>query len=128
MGASLLADEKLESDIVTEPNDASQGTVFRQEPAAGSEVDEGSTVRLLVSGGPENVAVPNAVGLPEAQARDRLVAAGFEVRTRRVFSEDATGTVVRLNVSAGPTSSTAPEATTPTTQTSTSSTPTETTP
>jgi len=204
-----LADEKLESDIVTEPNDASQGTVFRQEPAAGTEVDEGSTVRLLVSGGPENVAVPNAVGLPEAQARDRLVAAGFEVRTRRVFSEDATGTVVaqepaagadaaarttvtinvskgtalvdvpsvvglsrgaaeddvrsaklepnvvvvpssepegtvvaqnpeggtlkqgetvRLNVSAGPTSSTTPEPTTPTTPTSTSSTPTDTTP
>ena len=96
-----LADEKLESDVVTEPNDASRGTVFGQDPAAGTEVDEGSTVRLLVSGGPELVPVPNAVGLPEAQARDRLVSAGFEVRTRRVFSEDAAGTVVAQEPAAG---------------------------
>lgn len=96
-----LSDENLESDVVTQPSDAAQGTVFRQDPAAGTDVDKGSTVRLLVSGGPESVAVPNAVGLQEAQARDRLVAAGFEVQTRRVFSGGPPGTVVAQNPAAG---------------------------
>jgi serine/threonine-protein kinase len=96
-----LEDENLKSDIVTEPNDAAQGTVFRQDPSPGIEVDEGSTVRLLVSGGPESTAVPNAVGLPEAQARDRLVAAGFQVETREVFAQDEPGTVVAQNPAAG---------------------------
>lgn len=96
-----LADENLEPDVVTEPSDAPEGTVFRQDPAAGTEVDEGSTVQLLVSGGPESGPVPNAVGLPEAQARDRLVAAGFEVRTREVFSDDPAGTVTAQEPAAG---------------------------
>ena len=96
-----LQDENLKSDIVTQPNDAAQGTVFRQDPTAGAEVDEGSTVQLLVSGGPKSGPVPNAVGLPESQARDRLVAGGFEVTTRKVFSEDEPGTVVAQDPAAG---------------------------
>jgi eukaryotic-like serine/threonine-protein kinase len=98
---SRLQDENLESDIVTQPSDAREGTVFRQDPAAGAEVDEGSSVRLFISGGPESSPVPNAVGLPEAEARDRLVAAGFQVQTREVFSEKPTGTVVAQAPAAG---------------------------
>ena len=96
-----LEEKDLGSDIVTEPNDAEKGTVFRQDPDAGAEVEEGSTVRLLVSGGPETKAVPNAVGLSEADARDRLVAAGFQVRTREVFSDKEQGTVVAQEPAAG---------------------------
>jgi serine/threonine-protein kinase len=96
-----LQDENLKSDIVTQPNDAAQGTVFRQDPSPGVEVDEGSTVQLLVSGGPQTSAVPNAVGLPESQARDRLVAAGFQVETREVFAQDEPGTVVAQDPAAG---------------------------
>jgi serine/threonine-protein kinase len=96
-----LEEENLKSDIVTQPNDAAEGTVFRQDPSPGTEVDEGSTVQLLVSGGPESGPVPNAVGLPESQARDRLVAAGFQVESRQVFSEDEPGTVVAQDPAAG---------------------------
>jgi len=96
-----LEEENLKSDIVTQPNDAAQGTVFRQDPTPGTEVDDGSTVRLLVSGGPKSGPVPNAVGLPESQARDRLVAAGFQVETRRVFSQGEPGTVVAQDPAAG---------------------------
>lgn len=96
-----LEEENLKSDIVTQENDAAAGTVFRQDPSSGTEVDEGSTVQLLVSGGPKSAPVPNAVGLPESQARDRLVAAGFQVQTREVFAEDEPGTVVAQDPAAG---------------------------
>ena len=96
-----LAEQELRSDIATQPSEAQEGTVFQQDPAAGTEVDEGSTVRLLVSGGPQSTPVPNAVGLPESQARDRLVDAGFQVRTRDVFAQDEPGTVVAQEPAAG---------------------------
>ena len=96
-----LQDEDLKSEIVNRPSDAPQGTVFDQIPAAGEEVDEGSTVQVLVSAGPETKAVPNAVSLTEAEARDRLVAAGFQVRTREVFSARTEGTVVAQEPAAG---------------------------
>ena len=96
-----LQDDDLKADIVTQSSDRPQGTVFDQGPAAGTEVDKDSTVRLLVSGGPETKTVPNAVGLPEADARDRLVAAGLQVRTREVFSDKEQGTVVAQEPAAG---------------------------
>ena len=98
---STLQDEGLKAGIVTQPSDAPQGTVFRQDPTAGTEVDDGSTVQVLVSGGPSTKAVPNAVGLDEAVARDRLVAAGFEVQSREEFAEKRPGTVVSQDPAAG---------------------------
>ena len=96
-----LQDEDLRAEIVTQPSDAPEGTVFDQNPGAGAEVDEGSSVQVLVSGGAETKAVPNAVGLPETEARDRLVSAGFQVRTRDVFSDRPQGTVVAQEPAAG---------------------------
>ena len=96
-----IEDAGLDSDIVTEANDAPEGTVFRQSPSAGTEVDEGSTVTIDVSGGPDTTPVPNAVGLGEAEARDRLVDAGFEVQTQEIFAERESGTVVSQDPAAG---------------------------
>lgn len=96
-----LQDEELEADIATEPNDAEEGTVFAQDPGAGTEVEEGSSVQIRVSGGPDAKPVPNAVGLGEAEARDRLVSAGFQVETREVFSERERGSVVSQQPAAG---------------------------
>ena len=58
-------------------------------------------MRIRVSGGPDTVAVPNAVGLPEAEARDRLVGAGFQVESNEVFAEREPGTVTAQSPSAG---------------------------
>ena len=98
---SRVEAEGLDADVTRAPSDAQEGTVFAQDPAAGADVDEGSTVRLSVSGGPAQKAVPNAVGLPEAEARDRLVAEGFQVQTREVFSDDEPGTVIAQAPAAG---------------------------
>ena len=98
---SRLQDEGLKADIVTQANDAPSGTVYQQNPAAGSEVDEGASVQVLVSGGPATKPVPNAVGLAEAEARDRLVDAGFQVDSREVFAEQEPGIVVSQDPAAG---------------------------
>ena len=96
-----LEEDGFDIDIATAASDAPSGTVFAQDPTAGTEADEGSTVRISVSGGPDTVAVPNAVGLAEAEARDRLVAAGFEVDSTEVFSEREPGTVASQEPRAG---------------------------
>ena len=98
---NTLQDEGLKADIVRRESDAPEGTVAQQDPGAGTEVDDGSTVELVVSGGPATEPVPNAVGLDEAAARDRLVAAGFEVTSRDTFSDEAPGTVVSQDPAAG---------------------------
>ena len=98
---SRLQDEGFKTDIVNESSDAPEGTVFSQDPGAGSKADHGSTVRLFVSKGPADVTVPNAVGLSEADARDRLVAAGLQVTSVSVFSDADSGQVVAQTPAAG---------------------------
>ncbi len=96
-----LQDEGFKTDIVNQPSGARPGTVFAQQPSPGVEIDEGSTVTLLVSRGPANVDAPNLVGLTEKAARDRLAAAGLAVRVFEVPSDEPQGTVVAQNPGSG---------------------------
>ena len=63
-----------------EASDADKDTVSRQDPAAGKEVDEGTTVKYWISTGPEDTSVPNVVGSDQASAKAQLESAGFTVR------------------------------------------------
>jgi serine/threonine-protein kinase len=116
---SRVEAEGLVADVENRPGDAPDGTVIEQDPQGGAEADEGSTVRIVVSSGPETRPLPNAVGLDETAARDRLAAAGYEVEVTEVFSDErprgtvvsqdppagrqvAEGETVRLEVSKGP--------------------------
>jgi eukaryotic-like serine/threonine-protein kinase len=96
-----LQDDGFKTDIDNQESDAPEGTVFEQDPAAGEQVAEGSTVRIVVSRGPATVAVPDVVGVEAAEARDELSGAGFEVRTVEVFSDEPEGVVVAQNPSGG---------------------------
>ena len=96
-----LQNEGFEVDIVNLSNQAPRGTVFDQRPTAGVEREEGSTVTVLVSKGPATVVVPNAVGLTEQEARDRLAQAGLEVRVFEVFSDEPDGEVVAQDPGSG---------------------------
>jgi eukaryotic-like serine/threonine-protein kinase len=60
------------------------GTVIRTDPPAGTEVDKGSTVTLVVSSGAAPVQVPNVVGQTESAARDALQAANLRSQVVRV--------------------------------------------
>jgi len=97
-----LQNDGFKTDISRE-QDATQpeGVVVSQSPTAGTELDEGSTVAIVASDGPGLVVVPNAVGVTEAVARDRLAADGFRATVVEVFSDEADGTVVAQNPAAG---------------------------
>jgi beta-lactam-binding protein with PASTA domain len=112
-----LAEAELEADVDRRTSDKKAGIVFAQSPGAGVQLNEGQTVEILVSSGLIQVTVPNVIGLKEAEARERLEAAKFEVKVERVFAgapkeevvdqqplsgEQATsGSVVTLKVSKG---------------------------
>jgi beta-lactam-binding protein with PASTA domain len=79
-----------------------EGLVIGSNPSSGASVNEGSAVNLVVSGGPDTVAVPNVVGLTEDRARSTLERAGFtSVSSRQVESLRDEGTVVSVSPGEG---------------------------
>jgi serine/threonine protein kinase/beta-lactam-binding protein with PASTA domain len=59
-------------------DDVDEGRVISQSPAGGT-LFKDDTVSLVVSKGPDLVAVPNVVGMKKSDARSALQAAGFDV-------------------------------------------------
>ena len=101
-----LLDVGLTVGTVTEIDDDAvpAGDVIDQDPAAGSVVDEGSSVNLLVSSGPGAISVPDVVGETQAQAQSILDATGFvfAINTEQAFSNSvASGLVISQDPSAG---------------------------
>jgi len=83
-------------------NDVAEGSVISTDPAAGATVDEGTTVSLVVSAGPDTVPIPNVVGLPEAEATSNLQNAGFtRINTRQAPSTEPAGQVVAVDPGQG---------------------------
>ncbi len=77
-------------------DDVPAGGVISTDPVTDSELPEGSTVDLVVSQGPEQVAVPDIVDLAEADALDAIDDAGLAAGNR---SEAFSDTIVAGNVS-----------------------------
>jgi beta-lactam-binding protein with PASTA domain len=118
--SQILKNRGLEVDIEQVVNaDVPRDEVAAQDPRPGTLADEGSTVRLTVSSGPGQAAVPDVAGLSRADAEDRLTEAGFKTDVQNVFSDDVrkgrvvetsppqgtlveAGTTVTLRVSRGP--------------------------
>jgi eukaryotic-like serine/threonine-protein kinase len=115
----ILEDAGFEVAVHTVPRDSPKGTVFEQDPPAGSTADKGSTVTISVSAGPGTVVVPDIAGLPERQARRTLDDRGLRVKERQrrsnaVKAGSAIGTIppagshlergraITLLISAGP--------------------------
>jgi eukaryotic-like serine/threonine-protein kinase len=102
------------------------GQVVRQDPKAGEEANEGSTVLLRVSKGVEQASVPNVLQQPEESAAAELSSAGFEVEVVRAASNDTPegivfaqnpdpdveaprGSTVQITVSSGPSQADVPD-------------------
>ena len=96
-----LQNDGFKVQIVRQSSTGPAGVVFGQNPAADASVSKGSTVRLLVSKGRSLVTVPNAVGLSQVDARNRLVNAGFAVITAQVPADQPVGTVTAQDPPAG---------------------------
>ncbi|MDQ3756857.1 MAG: Stk1 family PASTA domain-containing Ser/Thr kinase [Actinomycetota bacterium] len=73
------------------------GKVIRTDPAGGAEVDQGSTVTVVVSTGPQTVPVPRVVDKTQEEATAELRAAGFQVQvqTENVQEDERDGLVLR---------------------------------
>ena len=100
-------------------DDVEAGRVIRTDPPAGEEVEEGSTVLLVVSSGPDQLQIPDVRGKTQQEAIDQLEELGLKVtgfendndpdvekgratRTDPVAgTEVATGTEIVLYVSSG---------------------------
>jgi eukaryotic-like serine/threonine-protein kinase len=99
--------------------DTPPGRVIEQDPTAGSQAAEGSTVEITVSAGLGRAIVPTVAGESEAQAKKQLEEAGFRIEVVREDSSKvkqglAIGTIpeagtrldrrekVTLRISSGP--------------------------
>ena len=76
-------------------------TVLATAPKAGTEVIEGTSVRVNVSSGPKPVTVPNVIGSPFESAESTLQGVGFAVARENVEDAAAAGIVVGQSPAAG---------------------------
>lgn len=74
-------------DTVQKTAEQPAGQVIGQDPSGGTKAKKGSTVTLTVSAGPQQVAVPQVVGLTVSSARGRLQKAGLEASEREQNSD-----------------------------------------
>jgi beta-lactam-binding protein with PASTA domain/tRNA A-37 threonylcarbamoyl transferase component Bud32 len=89
-------------DTALKTADQPAGQVIGQDPTGGTKAKKGSTVALTVSAGPQQVAVPQVVGLTVSSARGRLEKAGLEASEREENSDTvAKGRVVSVSPSEG---------------------------
>ena len=100
----LLKESKLVLGEVKEEfsNEFPQGFIMRSTPAAGERIKRNSQVTLFVSKGIEQIALSDYKGKSGEQALNELTEAGFDVKTKYVFSEDLpVGAVISQTPGAG---------------------------
>ena len=78
-----LVGDGFEVDAETEQrpdNDVKEGLVLETDPPAGDKRDAGSSVKLIVSSGPEKVTIPSMDGFSYDQAKELLEGKGLKVK------------------------------------------------
>ena len=100
---SELSNVGLKADVTEEESSESPGTVLRQSPSAGSKVDKGGTVTIVVAKAPTKVQVPGVIGEDQGSASSALSAAGLTVvaNTQDVTDQAQDGIVVSQNPAEG---------------------------
>jgi serine/threonine-protein kinase len=110
-----LEDDGFDVDVDRQPDLAPVGEVIAQDPAGGTEADEGSTVKLVVSTGPGDVTIPTVEGFTEERAirelnragcgqREDTNLCGFKVEVRQEASDRIDeGDAIRTNPPGGST-------------------------
>jgi serine/threonine-protein kinase len=99
---SVLEDTGLRPEGLSEPSDAvAAGIVVRTDPIAGTLVEEGAPVTVVVSSGPSVIVVPEVVGRMSDDAVARLQAVGLNATTSFVPDYATYGEVVESRPPAG---------------------------
>ena len=86
----LAEDNKLViGEIIEEfSSDIAKGLILRTSPSSGERVKRDTSLTLFVSKGIEQISLADYKGKSGEQALNELVEAGFDVKTRYIFSED----------------------------------------
>jgi eukaryotic-like serine/threonine-protein kinase len=93
-----LRQEGFRVDTVQKTAEQPPGQVIGQDPTGGTKAKKGSTVTLTVSAGPQQVSVPQVVGLTVSSARGRLQKAGLDASEREENSDTvAQGRVISVS-------------------------------
>jgi beta-lactam-binding protein with PASTA domain len=95
-----LDERGLVPQLATGPSKFPAGTVFAQDPGAGTHVNRGSLVKLSISSAAQT-SVPNVVGTKTSAAVSRLKAAGLQSQVITVPAKAAAGMVVKEIPAAG---------------------------
>ena len=93
----ILSDRGLKANPVDVPSTKPEGTVVAQDPGPGKKVAPRSTVRINISKGAPQVAVPTVVGQRYEDALILLQNAGFAVARSDVDSTEDKGIVIGQN-------------------------------
>jgi serine/threonine-protein kinase len=92
-----LTDLGFEVDVQTVEDPGPPGVVLQQNPEAGASVPVGTTVTLTVSTAPENVPVPNVIGMSEEDAVNTLRDANLDATVNCVVDPAGEGNVTDQN-------------------------------
>ena len=95
-----LNDRGLVPRLATKPSKFPAGTVFAQDPGAGTHVSRGSLVKLSVSAAAQ-IPVPSVVGMRTSVAVSQLKAAGLQSQVTAVPAKAALGVVIKETPAAG---------------------------
>ena len=102
---TAIAGAKLTVGTVTQQssNTVAAGNVISQDPASGSSAAQGSPVSLVISSGPQMVAVPNVEGLTQAAATAAITGAKLTVGavTQQTSDTAAIGKVISQDPASG---------------------------
>jgi len=99
---ATLRREGFRVDTVQKTAEQPAGQVIGQDPTGGTKAKKGSTVTLTVSAGPQQVSVPQVVGLTVSSARGRLQKAGLDASEREENSDTvAQGRVISVSPTEG---------------------------
>jgi len=83
-------------------DDVKNNRVIETSPPERSRLERGNTVTLVVSRGPQKVALPDVVGRPRDEAEQMLESRGLQVSfTEREDEEQDPGTVLQMSPAAG---------------------------
>ncbi len=82
--------------------DGKDGVVFKQDPEAGTLIEEGGTIHLFVAKSGEGVEIPDFYGQDYLSVRDKLESMGFIVNLMSENSDtEKAGTVLRTDPASG---------------------------
>jgi serine/threonine-protein kinase len=78
-----------------------EGLALRTVPGGGEEVERGERIQLFISSGPEQVAVPDVVGLSADSGEGRISDVGLVPAVREEESEEPEGEIIAQDPAAG---------------------------